>query len=225
MNSVKNRQIELHIINKITKSLEELEYFSRLNEQYVNTFLLGMYNVSMILKEYVMLIAINLTKSTTTKQINGLISILYSMNCVQGRNKVDNYVEYLKQFQTNRTYVSEDYYKKHSITFAIDKICNDMCKLTLDKSLHTCIISFATFESIISFLNKKLNIYAKHHMGDDAILLSESDYNVISFIDLLGDDVTDDDINIGITDTINIFSSFFSDLSNIFHIDTQKNEF
>jgi hypothetical protein len=225
MNSTKlSIQTEIQILDQIN-TFEKLEYFLSLDKQCVSTFLLGVYNITSLLRDYTMLIATNLTKCVTTTQTNILVNILYSINCVHGRNKIENYVEYLKQFKSDKTYISEDYYKKNSITFAVDKICNDLCKVTLDKSLYMCALSFATIECILGFLNKKFNAYAKSHVGENAFLLSESYYIASSFLELLDDTVTNDEIIAGIADTIKIFSSFFSDLSKLFHCDSQKNEF
>jgi hypothetical protein len=209
-------QAESYLVEKMS-ILENSEYFADMGKLSVNSFLLGIYNIPILLREYTTLIATNLTKTTITQNINSIINMLYVTNCLPNRNKVENFITFLSQFQRMNTYISEDYYKRNSVIFAIDKACNELCQITLEKSFFACLASCITIEFIIAMMNKKLNTYAKSHLIGDIFILNESDLNANIFLDMLNNGASTVEIISGVNDTIKIFSALFSDLTKVFY--------
>ncbi len=199
------------------KILEKSEYFENLSKQSLNSFLLGVYNIPILFKEYTMLTATNLTKTTVTKHVNSIINMMYMSHCIHTKNKLENFILYLKQFQNVNTYISEDYYKRNSITFAVDKACNELCQMALEKSYFTCIASCATIEFVIATVNRNFNAYAKSHITENPAILNESSYHASTFLELLDDGANIDEVHAGINDTIKIFSTLFTDMTKIFY--------
>jgi len=205
-------QIESYLIDKI-KTLEKSEYFSALEKMSINSYLIGIYNIPILLMQYTTLIATNLTKTTVICHINSIINMLYLTNCLPNKNKVENFNLFLSQFHKTNTYISENYYKQNSIVFAIDKACNELCQMAVDKSFFTCIASCMTIEFIIAMMNKKLNSYAKSHLNGDIYFLNESNINANILINIFNNGTDVKEIIEGVDSTIKIFSGFFSDLA------------
>lgn len=168
-------------------------------------------------KEYTILIAANLTKTTATQNVNNIINMLYVTNCIPNKNKVENFSLFLKQFQNMSTFISDDYYKRNSITFAIDKACNELCQMTLEKSFFICVASCVTTEFVTAMMNKKLNAYVKSRVTGDVFTLNESDLNADILLEILNDGASTEEVREGIDATIKFFSALFSDLTKIFY--------
>ena len=66
-------------------------------------------------------------------------------------------------------------------------------------------------------MNKKLNTYAKSHLTRDIFVLNESDVNANIFLDMLDNGASTGEVIEGISDTVKIFSAFFSDLTKVFY--------
>ena len=206
-------------------TLTTIPYFVELNKKQINTFLIGIYYFSNIIRHYSMLLATNLVRSENNSEIKGLSAALYKFNC-ENKNYYEYFQEFLLQFKTMQFesyvnyYVTEDYYKRIAITSHGDTLCNNLTKVVCEKPHITSIASLITMEYIFETINIKFNDYAK------CINKSDSDVPIIKLPETLssssilshlldGGDDRADDIRFGILVTIEAFKIYFDELAKI----------
>ena len=203
-------------IDESTDKLINSDYFENLMKYSVNIFLMGIYNFKIFLKEYNMFMSILITKSIDMNQMITLIETLYGINCLDNKNRHDLFEKYLTQFKNCEGYVTDNYYEKNSITYVINRLCNDYCQLITDKSFYTCVSALITTEVILNNIFNKFNLYAeKHNKSENLTYLDIYDYSSI-LMKILDDGGTSAEINDGITEIVKIFNTMFSELFIIF---------
>lgn len=195
--------------------IEDLQYFNNI-KKYPDIFLFGIYNFVNVLKEHNSHLAVMLTKAPYDKCSGAISKAIYSninsLNC----NNVEMFEKFVNQFkQQNNTNAC---YKKLSVSMPIDKMCNDFCQIVLEKNWVYVVASLATFEYVMTIVNKQLNDFILKIKKDDAILLSEENNSYLDLLHLI--DCEDKmEIKSGISDTLNLFCVFFNELDNIYFND------
>ena len=199
--------------------IEMLPYFENIKKYPAGSFLLGSFNIPSVVKEHNLHIAIVTTKAKSEKDIKTLSKVLFSN--VGDIDKNDSISEQLDSFllQFRDSNYPESYYKKFSAMLPIDKISNDLCQIVIDKNLSYVIASLATFELILSKLNKKFNEYAETLFDSFKPLNTElNKINSYLLVDTLNKE-DKCDIKNGIVDTVGIFVSFLTEIDNQFYSD------
>lgn len=213
-----------YLFHKI-KNIELMQYFDNIIKYPKDSFILGMNNISSIIKEHNLRIAISMTKLEFEKDIKILSKILYHNTCIEDKSNAEQFDDFLNEFK-DKNY-PEGYYKKFSSILPFDKLNNDFCQIVLDKSLLYVIASLATFELVLAKISDKFNNYAKtlnlkSILNSDrgknncelllSIIFKDSNYKNNQNLDLL-------DVYDGINDTINIFISFFEEINSQFYFE------
>lgn len=196
--------------------INDLSYFNNIKKYSNDAFVLGLYNFVSVLKEHNKHLAICMTKVPYDECAETIAKSLKDNVCTQNciNHKIlDNF---LKQFRTNDN--TDQYYKKFSISMPVDKMCNDICQIILDKSWVHTIASLATFEFIVTNIYKKLNEYALSTKKNDIVLLPEENTCSLELLRLL-DNEDRYEIKAGITDMFNIFCALFNEIDELYYSD------
>lgn len=201
--------------------IEKLPYFENIRKYPVGSFLLGAHNISSVIREHNLHIAISTTKAKSETNVKVLSKVLYSN--VRTNNKTNNksiaqqFEDFLMQFRDQN--YPEAYYKKFAAVLPIDKLSNELCQIILDKNWAYIVASLATFELILSKISSSFNIYANIMLDSSELLnSSHAELNCVELLDMLVDE-DKYDIKTGITDTVNMFVAFFNEINNQFYCD------
>ena len=194
------------------------KYFKNLNIFSINTFLISIYNINILLKEHLLHLGILLTKIPNDNDLKIIIKVLYNNAYNKNKNSVletfnDFIAGFMDQLKSDKSYISENYYKKYSISNPIDKICNEFSNILLNKSWEYCIASMATFEYIMILINKQFNNFA-HKTIDAKIYLSETSNNAFELINIIPEN--EDDIYSAVIKVVELFSNMFDNINIIF---------
>lgn len=216
MESIKCNPIHLDLLTSQLFVIEDLSFFNNIKNYPNDVFILSMYNFILALKEHSKHLAVCLTKVPYDKCADAIVNTLKeNMNELNSNNykKFDNFLMQLKS--NNNT---EQYYKKFSVSMPVDKLCNDICKNILDKSWVHTIATLVTFEYSVLIINKKLNDYLLSLKKDNAVLLSESNSQVLELFRLL-DSEDKNEVNAGINDMLNNFCMMFNEINELYYTD------
>ncbi len=220
MNNIENKLKQEYydlLYSQVASSIETLPYFENIKKYPAGSFLLGSYNMSSIIKEHNLHVAIATTKAKNEKNIKILSKVLYLNTCSEEKSTSENFENFLTQFKDNS--YPDGYYKKFAAILPIDKLSNDLCQIMLDKNWANVIASLATFELILSKIANKFNLYAGT-LFDEFVQLNTKrgeEISVLLLSMLDGDDKYD--VRNGISDTVNIFVSFFNEIDSQFYSD------
>lgn len=206
---------------QITTSLNVLSYFENIKKYPAGSFLLGSYNITSIIREHNLHIAIATTKAKLEKNVKMLSKVLYLNTCKLVENKsisiAEEFEYFLTQFKDSN--YPDNYYKKFAAVLPVDKLSNELCQIILDKNWPYILASLATFELILSNISTKFNSYAKTILNNPTLLdTSYGNTNCSELLTLLVNE-EENDIKSGINDTIAIFVSFFNEINEQFYCD------
>lgn len=210
----------IYLASQIQK-FEDISYFVNLKKTSVETFLLGMYNYSNILKDHLLHLAVAITKVPSDKSIKNIIRSLYLNGCDNDVSIIDEFKIFLSQFKYDPSYSADNYYYKYALTLPFDKICNEICEVLLKQSWQYVIATLATIEFLFISINKKFNDYTQIIRDEHRKLLPLSEDSALLLF-LLLDNEDEYIVHDAIDKTINMFTVLFMDIDNIFSDDSIK---
>ena len=209
-------------LNSKLSSISNLKYFTNIKNNPHGTFLLGIYNFSSLIHEHNIHLAIATTKMTTESQIKEIVNAMHVNICKVDGSHSKQFELFLEQFEDPN--YQKSYYKKYSSVLPVDKLSNDLCQIILKKDREYIIASLATVEFIFSFIISTFNKLATNK-SEDVILLDEAQgvensYKLLFTLPTLNLDTSSEkSVTDGITDTFELFSSFFNEINNQFYED------
>ena len=198
------------------------DYFYKLGNRSIHSFLLSIYNFSLIIRHYTYLLSTVITKTDNDEQIKLLIISLYNYTCLNEKSNIQLFNDYISQLK-NVKYkniddycYNLDYYKRVSLLDPYDVACNDLSKFILENSFESCISLLIALETFIGVVNIQLNDYIKLKTNDNVITLLETIYNRRVLMILLNDQlITFDKIKPSIDTVTNIFLTLFVDVQKL----------
>lgn len=215
-----NEKKYLNCLLKEIETLTNLEYFNNIKKYPLGSFLFGSYNLSSVIKEHNLHIAITTTKTQKDSEIKILSKILCeNMNGNDGKSNVEKFEEFLLQFK-DKNY-SDTYYKKFAAILPIDKLSNELCQIILEKNTTYILASLATFELVMAKIATKFNMFGNELIRDtnfNNLDTNQMEKNGVELFDMVKGE-NENDVKNAIIEVIELFKSFFNEINEQFYCD------